>query len=154
MAGRERRRALRLKVTLPAVYTVLPPKEVDVPPDLAKVYERVYPNADLADQTFQGVIRDLSASGAFVTGTAPPLLSRLLLQFPLPGIEQVEAVGWVLWRRKEDCSVTRPSGEQVTLRAGFGVVFEAMSTRIRRHIDRLAHMNAAAEALLSPGMDL
>jgi len=144
----ERRRSLRLYVTLPTAYTVLPGRDMEMPQELANVYERVMANSELADQSFQGMIRDLSANGAFVTGQTVPLLSRLRLKFPLPGMAQVEAIGWVLWHRKDDCTLKRANGEPVVLKAGFGVLFEAIPAEARRHINKLAHMNAAASVLL------
>ena len=150
---RERRRSLRLNVTLPVSYEVLPAKEVELPAELADVYERVLPNAELAEEAFQGMVRDLSANGAFVTGPTVPLLSRLVLRFPLPGMSQVEAIGWVLWRRKEDRTIKTQGGgngksAEITLKAGFGVLFEAILPEARRHINRLAHMNEAAVHIL------
>ncbi len=148
----ERRRSLRLNVTLPVTYQVLPAKNVELPPQLVDVYERVLPNAELAEESFQGMVRDLSANGAFITGPTVPLLSRLLMRFPLPGMNQVEAIGWVLWRRKEDRTITRKgqngNAVEVPLKAGFGVLFEAILPDARKYINRLAHMNAAAAHLL------
>ncbi len=148
----DRRQSLRLNVTLPVTYQVLPGKEVDLPPQLVDVYERVLPNAEFAEQSFQGMVRDLSANGAFITGPTVPLLSRLLLRFPLPGMSQVEAIGWVLWRRKEDRTISKamPDGKtvEIALKSGFGVLFEAILPEARRHINRLAHMNEAAAHLL------
>ena len=54
----------------------------------------------------------------------------------VPGFRAVEAVGWVLWRRKEVCTVKRPSGAPVTLGPGFGVVFEWISLESRIEIAR------------------
>ena len=153
----DRRRSLRLNVTLPVTYEVLPGKEVNLPAQLVDVYERVLPNAELADQSFQGMVRDLSANGAFVTGPTVPLLSRLLLRFPLPGMSHVEAIGWVLWRRKEDRVITKQTADgktvEVPLKSGFGVLFEAILPEARRHINRLAHMNEAAAHLLEKSGD-
>lgn len=151
---RERRRSPRLNVTLPVFYEVLPSKELEMPKDLAEVYERVHPNVELAGAKMQGMIRDLSVNGAFITGPTVPLMSRILLRFPLPAMAQVEAIGWVLWRRKKDCAIQRPSGgdgqeDTVTLNAGFGVLFEAIPVKARRHISRLVRMNDAANSLLS-----
>jgi hypothetical protein len=131
---------------------VLPAKELDMPKDLAEVYERVHPNAEDAGENHQGMVRDLSANGAFVTGPTVPLLSRILLKFPLPGMANIEAIGWVLWRRRDDCTIERKApgqseSEPVTLRAGFGVLFEALPSQARRHIHRLARMNAATNHL-------
>lgn len=151
---KERRRSPRLHVTLPVFYEVLPVKEVELPSHLAKVYERVHPNVELQGEQLRGMIRDLSVNGAFITGPTVPLLSRILLRFPLPAMAQVEAVGWVLWRRKEDCVVERPApsadgSTTVTLSAGFGVLFEAIPSQARQHIGRLVRMNSAASSLLA-----
>jgi hypothetical protein len=151
-AGQDRRRSPRLYVTLPATYEVLPPKNLDIPKPLAEVYERVHPNSEKAGDIQQGMVRDLSANGAFVTGPRVPLLSRILLKFPLPGMANIEAIGWVLWRRRQDCTIQQKSvdgkkTEPITLRAGFGILFEALPAKARRHIHRLARMNAATNNL-------
>ena len=58
--------------------------------------------------------------------------------FPLGGFGQVEALGWVLWRRSSDCEVPRDdAGKTVLLQQGFGVLFEAISLEARLAIAKL-----------------
>ena len=149
---KDRRRSPRLYVTLPATYKVLPAKVLDMPKELAEVYERVHPNPEQSGETLQGMVRDLSANGAFITGPTVPLLSRILLTFPLPGMANIEAIGWVLWRRRDDCMVEkmvpgRSDPVKVTLSMGFGILFEAIPSPARRHIHRLARMNSSLSKL-------
>ena len=151
-ATKDRRRSPRLYVTLPATYQVLPAKNLEIPKGLAEVYERVPPISDDAGENLQGMVRDLSANGAFITGPTVPLLSRILLTFPLPGMAKIEAIGWVLWRRSDDCTVEKrvpgkPDPVEVTLRTGFGILFEAIPAKARRHIHRLAKMNTSSTKL-------
>jgi len=153
-ATKDRRRSPRLYVTLPTTYQVLPAKVLDIPQKLAEVYERVLPNPENAGETLQGMVRDLSANGAFITGPTVPLLSRVLITFPLPGMANIEAIGWVLWRRSDDCTVEKMMEGQsepvpVTLKKGFGILFEAIPSPARRHIHRLARMNTATTKLRS-----
>lgn len=150
--NKDRRRSPRLYVTLPATYKVLPAKVLDMPKELAEVYERVHPNSENAGETLQGMVRDLSANGAFITGPTVPLLSRILVTFPLPGMANIEAIGWVLWLRHTDCSVEkmvpgRSDPAKVTLSMGFGILFEAIPSPARRHIHRLARMNSSLSKL-------
>lgn len=152
-SGAERRRTPRLFVNLPATYEVLPSREMEMPKDLAEVYERVHANADQAGESFEGMIRDLSINGAFVNGTPVPLLSRVVMTFPLPGIPEVEAIGWVLWRRKEECVIQRvmpgdESPSRLILPQGFGVLFESITHHTRRHITRLIRMNDASKVIM------
>jgi hypothetical protein len=105
-------------------------------PDLAKVYERIAADPTDIGKRFVGTVRDLSVNGCFVEGHPLPLLSRVAFSIDVPSYTMIEAVGWVLWRRKEICTVTRPSGAPVTLGAGFGVVFEWISLESRIEIAR------------------
>ena len=151
--GAERRRSPRLFVNLPVTYQVLPAREMEMPKDLAEVYERVNASDDLAGTKLEGVIRDLSKNGAFINGSTVPLLSRVMLVFPLPGMPEVEAVGWVLWRRKKECVIQRQmpgedSPARLILPEGFGVLFESITTGARRHIERLIKMNDASKVIL------
>jgi hypothetical protein len=152
--GAEQRRTPRLFVNLPATYEVLPVHQVDMPQDLAEVYERVNASSDQVGTTFEGVIRDLSINGAFVNGPTVPLLSRCLITFPLPGMPEVEAIGWVLWRRKQECVIQRvlpgdKSPSRLILPEGFGVLFESITHNSRRHITRLIRMNDASKVIIS-----
>ncbi|MFH2005363.1 MAG: PilZ domain-containing protein [bacterium] len=150
----EQRRSPRLFVNLPVTYEVIPSKELEMPKDLAEVYERVHPSSELAGTRIEGVIRDLSINGAFINGSTVPLLSRVMLVFPLPGMPEVEGIGWVLWRRKRECVIQRvmpgdKSPSRLILPEGFGVLFESITSGSRRHIDRLIRMNDASRAIIS-----
>ena len=58
--------------------------------------------------------------------------------FSLEGFGQVEALGWVLWRRTGDCEVpVGEAAEPLSLRAGLGVLFEAIPLDARLHIAKL-----------------
>lgn len=151
--GADQRRTPRLFVNLPATYEVLPVQKVDMPADLAEVYERVHASSDHVGTRFDGVIRDLSVNGAFVNGPTVPLLSRCLITFPLPGMPEVEAIGWVLWRRKGDCVIQRvmpgdSTASRLILPEGFGLLFESITHNSRRHITRLIRMNDASKVIL------
>jgi len=152
--GAEQRRSPRLFVNLPVSYEVLEARQVAMPKDLEEVYERVQARDEFAGTRFEGVIRDLSINGAFITGSTVPLLSRVALTFPLPGIPEVEAIGWVLWRRKKECVIQRvmpgESGpSRLILPEGYGVLFESITAHSRRHIGRLIRMNDASKAIIS-----
>ncbi|MDY0004883.1 MAG: PilZ domain-containing protein [Polyangia bacterium] len=151
--GADQRRTPRLFVNLPATYEVLPVQEVEMPPDLAEVYERVNASDEATGKRFEGVIKDLSINGAFINGATVPLLSRCLITFPLPGMPEVEAIGWVLWRRKTDCVIQRVMpgdtiASRLILPQGFGVLFESITKNSRRHITRLIRMNDASKVIL------
>jgi hypothetical protein len=105
-------------------------------PDLAKVYERITADPTDIGKRFVGTVRDLSVNGCFVEGHPLPLLSRVAFAIDVPSFHSIEAVGWVLWRRKEVCTVTRPTGAPVTLGSGFGVVFEWIALESRLEIAR------------------
>lgn len=132
----ERRHAPRIQVNLPTLVEVIGHRELSLHPNLAAVYERVMPAADLVGKKFPAVVRDLSTNGAFIAGPALPLLSRVAFTFPLEGYGQVEALGWCLWRRKADCEVP-VQDKTVKLGAGFGILFEAISLEARTAIARL-----------------
>lgn len=152
--GAERRRSPRLFVNLPVSYEVLKARKVEMPKDLEEVYERVQASDEFAGTTIEGIIRDLSINGAFINGSTVPLLSRVTLTFPLPGMPEVEAIGWVLWRRKKECVIQRvmpgeAAPSRLILPEGFGVLFESITTHSRRHISRLIRMNDASKAIIS-----
>jgi hypothetical protein len=110
--------------------------EQKLAPELRDVYERV--NADQKDvgKRFVATLRDLSVNGAFLEAEPLPLLSRVAMVIEIPGYKNVEAVGWVLWRRTGPCTIRRPNGAPITLGAGFGVVFEWISLEARLEIAR------------------
>jgi hypothetical protein len=137
----ERRRAPRLAVNIPTLVEKIGHRELRLHPSLAPLYQRVHPNGENLGLKVPAAINDLSANGCFVTGQALPLLSRVALSFALPGFGQVEALGWVLWRRTGDCDIPfEGEGEQappLSLKAGFGVLFEAIPIDARLHIARM-----------------
>ncbi|MBI5478424.1 MAG: PilZ domain-containing protein [Deltaproteobacteria bacterium] len=136
----ERRRAPRLFVNIPTLVEKIGHRELHLHPSLAPLYERVHPNGENLGLKFPAAVHDLSANGCFVAGQAMPLLSRVALSFALPGYGQVEALGWVLWRRTGDCDVPVEGAEPpLVLKAGFGVLFEAIPLDARLQIARLVH---------------
>jgi hypothetical protein len=108
-------------------------------PNLAKVFRRVEADATTIGQRFPAVVRDLSTNGAFVAGEPLPLLSRVTLKFDLDGFGGVEAVGWILWRRSDDCEVPGPDGKSAFLPRGIGILFEAVPLDARTAIARLVN---------------
>lgn len=135
-ARHQRRRDARIEVSWNVACEKLPEMEQSLHPDLARVYERISADPTDIGKRFAGTVRDLSVNGCFVEGHPLPLLSRVAFVIEVPGFRTVEAVGWVLWRRKEICTVTRPTGAPVTLGPGFGVVFEWISLEARIEIAR------------------
>ena len=132
----------RLYFNIPVTYEVLQPQEVSMPSELARVFQRVKPGGREAGITKEGKLRDLSATGAFVSGEPPELLSRVGLKFGIPGFAKVEAVGWVLWRRIETVVV---NGKE--LPNGFGILFEYLPPPARIHIERLISMNQSTDEI-------
>jgi hypothetical protein len=132
----QRRRDARIEVAWNVACEKLPEMQQTLQPELAKVYERIAADPIDLGKRFAGTVRDLSVNGCFVEGHPLPLLSRVGFVIEMPAYRTIEAVGWVLWRRKEVCTVTRPSGAPVTLGAGFGVVFEWISLESRIEIAR------------------
>ena len=103
-------------------------------PNLAAVYHRVEADADSVGRRFPAVVRDLSSNGAFIAGVALPLLSRVALTFELEGIGTIDAVGWVLWQRSDDCTIPGATGGMIPLPRGFGVLFESIPLETRAKI--------------------
>jgi hypothetical protein len=132
----ERRHAPRVNVQIPTLVEVIGQRELQLHPNLAAVYERVSPPLELVGKKFPGVVRDLSTNGAFISGAALPLLARVAFTFPFEA-QQVEAIGWVLWRRTADCEIPREGAKPLELAGGFGVLFEAISLEARAAIARL-----------------
>jgi len=133
----DNRRARRILVNAPAVIESIGQPAVNLHPNLAAVYARVDANAASVGQRFPGVVRDLSTNGAFIAGDALPLLSRVAVRFEIEGAGQVDAIGWVLWRRDADCEVPGQGGEALPLPRGFGILFEAIPLETRNAIARL-----------------
>src|SRR5262245_60048897 len=140
MSFKENRRARRLMVSMPAVVQKLGPLGVPIHPALAGIYERVEPDTTDLGLSFAATVKDLSVNGVFVAGIPLPLLSRVALSFTLADFGQVEALGWVLWRRREDAQIPLGNGghgQPVTLKAGIGILFEAVSLEARLAIARV-----------------
>lgn len=135
----EHRRARRILLNQPAVIEVVGQPQMELPPQVARVYTRVECDRSAIGRRFPGIVRDLSTNGAFIATEPVPLLSRLALQFEFEG-HRVDALAWVLWRRDSDCEVTATSGEQVILPRGIGVLFESIPLDARiaiaRFVDR------------------
>jgi len=100
------------------------------------VFARVEAATSRIGERFPVVVRDLSTNGAFVSGPPLPLLSRVALKFEVRGIGNIDAIGWVLWIRADDCEVPGTDGP-VVLPRGFGVLFEAISLEARTQIAAL-----------------
>ena len=140
MSKSENRNASRIALNTPMVVESIGQTAMELHPALAKVYSRVEPSAAAGDK-FPATLRDLSTNGAFIAGEALPLLSRVAVSFELEGFGRVEAIGWTLWRRAEPCTV--PHGDdEVTLPAGFGMLFEAIPLDGRLAIHRLVQRQA------------
>ena len=135
----ERRNALRVNVSIPTLVEVIGQRDVKLHPNLEKVYERVTASRDMVGHKFPAVVRDLSTNGAFISGPALPLLSRVAFTFPLEGHGQIEVLGWTLWRRRDDCEIPQAAGEPVKLLAGFGVLFESIPLEARQAIAQLVN---------------
>jgi hypothetical protein len=82
-------------------------------------------------------VRDLSTNGAFISGMSLPLLTRVAMRFDIVGIGAIDAVGWVLWQRTDDCELPGPSDQTLTLPKGFGVLFESIPLETRSAIAAL-----------------
>lgn len=143
MSTREKRGALRLLVDLPVELESIGQSQMDLHPALARVYQRVRADEEGRGRRLAGAVRDLSTNGAFVACEPLPLLSRVSLRFSLDQLA-IEAIGWVLWRRSEDCSVPQagrraagpPGGETVDLPRGVGVLFESIPFEARLLVTR------------------
>jgi hypothetical protein len=57
------------------------------------------------------------------------------VKFEVRGIP-IDAVGWVLWQRTDDCELPGQGGN-VTLPRGFGVLFESIPLETRAQIAQL-----------------
>jgi PilZ domain len=132
----EKRRALRLLLGVPVAVESIGQPALDLHPNLERIYERVPAAEERRGHRLSGVLRDLSTNGAFVVADPLPLLSRVSLRFALEELN-VEAIGWILWRRLEHCEITRVGGAPLSLPGGFGVLFEAIPLAARLRIDEL-----------------
>ena len=132
----EHRRARRILLNQPTVIEVVGQPQMELPPQVARVYTRVEADRSAIGRRFPGILRDLSTNGAFIATEPVPLLSRLAIQFEFEGT-RIDSLAWVLWRRDADCEVTASSGEHVTLPRGIGVLFESIPLDARVSIARV-----------------
>jgi hypothetical protein len=133
----EARRAPRLVVNAPAVVESIGQSPIQLHPNLVKVFRRVDADRSSIGSKFPAVIRDLSTNGAFVSGAPLPLLSRVALKFDVKAVGMIDAIGWVLWQRMEDCELPGPTPTK--LPKGFGVLFEAIPMDARTAIAALVN---------------
>jgi hypothetical protein len=132
----ELRRAARLVINAPAIVESIGQGPMQLHPNLAAVFRRVDADESTIGQRFPAVVRDLSTNGAFISAAPLPLLTRVAVKFEIKSIGPVDAVGWVLWQRTEDCELPAHSGT-IKLPRGFGVLFESIPLEIRSAIATL-----------------
>lgn len=132
----ELRRAARLVINAPAIVESIGQSPMQLHPNLAAVFRRVDADTSTIGMRFPAVVRDLSTNGAFISGAPLPLLARVAVKFEMKNIGAVDAVGWVLWQRAEDCVLPMATGN-ITLPKGFGVLFESIPLEIRSAIAAL-----------------
>jgi hypothetical protein len=130
-----RRREARMAVSWPVIVEKIADRVQRLSPELEAVYERVKADGSEVGKLFKARIHDVSMNGVFVEAEALPLLSRVAMMFNVPGFRMVEAIGWVLWRRRAPCTV-EDEHRKVELPAGFGVMIEWMSLESRLEIAR------------------
>ncbi len=135
------RRAPRLVVNAPAVVESIGQGSMQLHPNLAKVFRRVDADRSSIGTKFPAVVRDLSTNGAYISGPPLPLLSRVALKFVVDGLGTVDAIGWVLWQRMDDCELPGQAKAQM-LPKGFGVLFEAIPMETRTAIAALVAKHA------------
>jgi hypothetical protein len=140
------RRALRIQVIQPAVLYSVGQPDVALHPNLARVYERVIAAKERVGERLPGIVRDLSTNGAFIAAEALPLLARVAVSFELSGFGNIEALGWVMWRRTGDCEIPRASGGNAALPRGFGILFESIALDARLAIHRMVEQSATVSA--------
>lgn len=136
MASTDKRRAKRIIVDIPIVIEPIGQPALQLVPGLAAIYERVQASDQRVGDRLIGSIRDLSTNGAFISAEPLPLLSRVAVRFALEG-QNIDAIGWILWRRTEDCSISRDTGGPIHLPRGFGVLFEAIPFDARLAIQKM-----------------
>jgi hypothetical protein len=135
------RRAPRLVVNAPCVIESIGQASMSLHPALARVFRRVDADRSSIGSKFPAVIRDLSTNGAFIAGAPLPLLARVALKFDVKSIGTIDAIGWVLWQRTDDCEL--PTNKAATtLPKGFGVLFEAIPMETRAAIAQLVARGA------------
>lgn len=144
MATVENRRALRLLLDLPIAVESIGQPELELDPALDKIYQRVEAAHERRGHRIAGALRDLSTNGAFVAAEPLPLLSRVVMRFALDDLH-IEAIGWTLWRRLDDCRIDREgAATPLWLPRGFGVLFESIPLDVRLRIDELVKRAAGA----------
>jgi hypothetical protein len=123
-------------VNAPAVVESIGQVPMSLHPNLAAVFKRVDADGTTVGKRFPAVVRDLSTNGAFISGPPLPLLSRVAVKFDVRGVGTVDAVGWVLWQRTDDCEL--PGADHTTtLPKGFGLLFESIPLETRAAIATL-----------------
>lgn len=135
------RRAPRLVVNAPAVIESIGQGSMQLHPNLARVFRRVDADRSSIGTKFPAVVRDLSTNGAYISGPPLPLLSRVAMKFEVKGLGTIDAIGWVLWQRMDDCELPGQAAAQ-TLPKGFGVLFEAIPMETRTAIAALVAKHA------------
>ena len=133
----EHRRAQRLVVNAPAVIESIGQVPVSLHPNLAAVFRRVDADTSTVGKRFPAVVRDLSTNGAFISGMSLPLMARIAIKFEVRGIGTIDAVGWVLWQRTDDCELPASDLGTTTLPKGFGILFESIPLETRAAIAQL-----------------
>ncbi len=138
----DKRRAPRVALNVPTVVSPIGQPAIELHESLGRVYERVQAADTMVGDRFPGVVRDLSTNGAFVSGEPLPLLSRVRFSFTLEQFGVIDTIGWVLWRRSQDCELPGQTGESIVLPQGFGVLFEAIPLDARLAIHKLIRNQA------------
>jgi hypothetical protein len=133
----DKRRAHRILVDLPIVAESIGQPRLSLHPTLERIYQRVHASEEGQGELRSGAIRDLSTNGAFIAADPLPLLSRVAIRFSLEDHGPIEAVGWTLWRRSEDCEIPLESGQLAHMPRGFGVLFEAIPLEARLAIHKM-----------------
>ncbi len=133
----EHRRAARLVVNAPVIVESIGQVPMTLHPNLASVFKRVEADGTTIGKRFPAIVRDLSTNGAFISGAPLPLLSRVALKFDVRSVGAIDAIGWVLWQRTDDCELPADSGNLVSLPRGFGVLFESIPLESRAQIATL-----------------
>lgn len=123
-------------INAPAIVESIGQGAMQLHPNLAAVFRRVEADPQTLGQRFPAVVRDLSTNGAFISAMPLPLLTRVAIKFEIKGIGAVDAIGWVLWQRTDDCELPGPGGN-IALPKGFGVLFESIPLEIRAAIASL-----------------
>jgi len=139
----ESRRAPRLVVNAPVVIESIGQVPMQLHPNLAKVFRRVDADQSSIGNKFPAIVRDLSTNGAFISGVTFRLLSRAGMKFAIKGFGPLDAIGWVLWQRTDECDVGT-GDSSATLPKGFGVLFEAIPLETRGAIAQLVQSLQAA----------